>query len=151
LQEDSSCREGGIHGQKKEGKNGGNHLGYRFMFTDFFCGKNGAFLSCDEANSRDEEFASNDQGDKPDGEQAGAEKANEGDGDEEFVGKGIEETAEVGLDLPFPCEVAIEPIGKGGGDKQDEGEPSGPRWNGWAGTGLKKDEQDEGGDDSGYG
>ena len=151
MQEDSSCREGGIHGQKKEGKNGGNHLGYRFMFTDFFCGKNGAFLSCDEANSRDEEFAGNDKGDKPDGEQAGAEKANEGDGDEEFVGKGIEEAAEVGLDLPFAGEVAIEPIGQGGGDKEGESEPRGPSWNGWAGTGLEKDEQDEGGDDSGYG
>ena len=151
MQEDSSYREGGIHGQKKEGKNGGNHLGYRFMFTDFFCGKNGAFLSCDEANSRDEEFASNDQGDKPDGEQAGAEKANEGDGDEEFVGKWIKETAEVGLDLPFTGEVAIEPIGQGGGDKEGESEPRGPSWNGWASTGLEKDEQDEGGDDSGYG
>jgi hypothetical protein len=151
LQEDSSCREGGIHGQKKEGKNGGNHLGYRFMFTDFFCGKNGAFLSCDESNSRDEEFAGNDKGDKPDGEQAGAEKANEGDGDEEFVGKGIEEAAEVGLDLPSAGEVAIEPIGQGSGDKEGESEPSGPKWNWWAGTGLEKDEQDEGGDDSGYG
>jgi len=143
LKEDSSCREGGVHGQEEESKNGSNHLGYRFMFADFFRGKNGAFLSCDEANPRDEEFAGNDKGDKPDGEQAGAEKANEGDGDEEFVGKGI--------DLPFAGEVAIEPIGQGGGDKEGESEPRGPSWDGWAGTGLEKDEQDEGGDDSGYG
>ena len=82
---------------------------------------------------------------------AGAEKANEGDGDEEFVGKWIKETAEVGLDLPFAGEVAIEPIGQGGGDKEGESEPRSPSWNGWASTGLEKDEQDEGGDDSGYG
>ena len=119
-----------------------------FMFADFFGGENDSFLTGDEANSRDEEFAGNDQGDKPDGEKASAEKANEGDGDEEFVGKGIKETAEVGLDLPFTGEVAIEPIGQGGGDKEGESEPRGPLGNGGVSAGLEKDEEDKSGQDA---
>ncbi len=121
------------------------------MLPHFFRGKDDALLAGDKADSRNKKFTGDDKGDKPDGKEARAEQADKGDGNEEFVGEGIEETSKVRFDFPAAGEVAVEPIGQGGGDKEDESEPSGPRWNGWAGTGLEQDEQDEGGDDSGDG
>ena len=89
FEEDSSYGHSGVDGEKEKSKDGGDHLGGGFMFTDFFSSENNSFLACDEANAGDEKFAGDNEGDEPDGEKSCAQEADKGDGDETFVGEGI--------------------------------------------------------------
>jgi hypothetical protein len=118
------------------------------MFPDFLCSENDSFLSSHEPNSGDQKLSGDHEGDKPDGKKAGAEETDKSDGDQKLVGEGIEKAAEVGFDFPFSGEMAVEPVGEGGGDKEGEGEPSGPQGDGRMGAGLKKDQQNKSGDNA---
>jgi len=142
---------GRIQCEEEKAKNGGEHLGDGFVFADFFGGEDNAFLAGHETDPRDEELACHDEGDEPDGKETGPEQADEGHHDEELVREGVKEAAEIRLDLPFPGEVAIEPVGESGGHEEDERQPGGPKRDGGVGTSLKKNEEDEGGADAGKG
>ncbi len=121
------------------------------MFADFFSGEDDSLLSSHESDAGDEEFAGHDEGDKPDGEKAGAEKSYEGDCDEKFVGERIEEASEIGFDFPEAGEMAVEPIGDGGGHEKNDGEPGGPKGYGRMGAGLEENEEHERGDHAAHG
>ena len=126
-------------------------MGNGFMFANFFGGEDNSLLACDEADAGDEKLAGDNQRDEPDGEESCAKQADKGDGNEKFVGEGIEEAAEIGLNFPEAGEVSVEPIGESGGDEKSESEPGGPSGDGGMGTGLEKNEEDKGGDDAGHG
>ena len=126
-------------------------MGNGFMFANFFGGEDNSLLACDEADAGDEKLAGDNQRDEPDGEESCAKQADKGDGNEKFVGEGIEEAAEIGLNFPEAGEVSVEPIGESGGDEEDESKPSGPSGDGGMGAGLEKNEEDKGGDDTGHG
>ena len=151
IEKEPAVFVGGIECEEEKAKNGGEHLGDGFVFADFFGGEDDAFLAGHETDPRDEELACHDEGNKPNGKKAGPEQADEGHHDEELVSEGIKEAAEIGLDPPFAGQMAVQPVGQSGGDKENESEPSGPERDRGVSASLEKDEQDKGGGDTGEG
>ena len=140
LQEDPTGLMARIQRQEEKPKDGGEHLSDGLMLADFFGGEDDAFLAGDEPDPGDEEFTGHDEGDKPDGQKAGPQEAHKGDDHEQFVGEGVEEAAEVGLDLPSAGEVAVQPVGEGGSHEKHEGQPGGPKRDGRMGAGLEENQ-----------
>ena len=54
-----------------------------------------------------------------------ADEEDKGDGDHQFVGDGVEERAEIGGLLPAAGEIAVEPVGYGGGGEDESCRPVG--------------------------
>ena len=148
VEKGATPRKGRFDGHQEKSKNRGDHLGYGFMFPYFFGSQDDSLLSCDEPDSCDQKLPGDHKGDEPDGKKACAKKTDEGDGDQKLVREGVEEAAKVRLDFPFSGEMTVQPVREGGGDKEGQSEPSGPQGHGWMGTGLKKDQQNKGGDDA---
>ena len=93
-----------------------------FGFAEVGGGDGIAFGGGDGAEAGDGEFAADDEDGHPGGDAVDLNGGDEGGGDEEFVGDGVEEHADGGDLVPAAGEVAIEEVGEGGDEEDEEGE-----------------------------
>jgi hypothetical protein len=97
-----------------------DHLGEHLGLTEIARFDRDAAGGGDTAKARDSELAANDEDRHPAGDHMDLYKRNERAGDEEFIGDGIEKSANgCGL-LPAPGEVPVEKIGCSGEEKDSE-------------------------------
>ena len=104
----------------------GGHLDGGLEFAEERGGDGDAASCSHHTHAVDGEVADENDGEDPDGDYINIDKYEKGEVDEHFVGEGVEEGAEVGFLLGFTGPDAVDFVGDGGGNKDDEGDDAGP-------------------------